>query len=115
MSHAFQGNSLGRGPAPRVSVSRAAARRNWTPWPSRRRRVLNRVKKQLLTEDPRLYSMFAFFTKLTREDAIPPAERIETGPRRLLRVALAGRRRHLLDQACTEGKRRGQRDQIREQ
>jgi hypothetical protein len=73
-------------------------------WPGRQQRLLNRVNKQLLADDPRLDSMFAFFTKLTREDAMPPAERIEAGPQRLLRVALAGRRGHLHDQASTEGK-----------
>lgn len=84
-------------PAPR---DRMAAMR----WPSRQQKVLNRVKKQLLTDDHHLESMLAFSTKLTREDAMPPAERIEAGPQRLLRAVLAGQRGHLHDQTSTKGK-----------
>lgn len=52
--------------------------------------VLNRIEKRLLADDLRLGSLFAVFSRLTREDAMPAAERIEIGPRR----------RHLPPQQC---------------
>jgi hypothetical protein len=70
-------------------------------WPGRQRRVLNRTEKMLLADDPLLGLLFAVFTRLTREDAIPLAERVEAGPGRLLRAALArgGQRRRARDRA----------------
>ena len=55
-------------------------------WPSRQRRVLNRTGKMLLADDLRLGSLFAVFAGLTREDAVPTAERVEAGPGHLLRA-----------------------------
>src|ERR1700749_4918728 len=62
-------------------------------WPGRQRKVLDRVRQQLLAEDPRLAWMLASFARLTPDDAMPAAKRIETGPQRLLRVARNSRRR----------------------
>lgn len=62
-------------------------------WPGRQRWVLNRIEKRLLAEDRHLGSRFAVFARLTREDAMPAAERIEAGPMRRLRSALPGRHR----------------------
>jgi hypothetical protein len=72
--------------------------------PGRQQRALKRIKKQLLDGDPRLDSMFSFFTQLTLEDPMPPAERIEAGPQRLLGLALAGRRRRLRSHASAPSK-----------
>jgi hypothetical protein len=71
-------------------------------WPGRQRRVLSRLEKRLLVEDRRLGSMFAFFTKLSRGEAMPATEQIEAGPLCLLRVALAGRSRRLHEQASAK-------------
>jgi hypothetical protein len=59
----------------------------------------------LLAGDPRLGSLFAVFTRLTREDAMPLAERAGAGPGRLLRAALARsrQRRRAGDRGCGQG------------
>jgi hypothetical protein len=61
-------------------------------WFGRQQRVLNRIEKRLLADDRRLGALFAVFTRLTREDAMPAAERIKAGQRRRLRSALVRRR-----------------------
>jgi hypothetical protein len=72
-------------------------------WSSRQRRLLNRIEKTLLADDLRLGSLFAVFTRLTREDAMHPAERVEAGPGHLLRAAFAHRRRRAGDRASAAG------------
>jgi len=62
-------------------------------WPGRQQRVLDRIEKRLLGDDLRLGSLFAVFTRLAPEDAMPPTERVEAGPGRLLSAAPACRRR----------------------
>jgi hypothetical protein len=62
-------------------------------WASRQRRALNRTEKTLLADDLRLGSLSAVFTRLTREDVMPPAEQVEAGPGHLLRAAVAYTRR----------------------
>jgi hypothetical protein len=47
----------------------------------RQRRLLKRTEKMLRADDPRLGSLFAYFTGLTRGEAMPAGERIETRPR----------------------------------
>jgi hypothetical protein len=69
-------------PLPR-GVSRAA----------RQQRALDRIEKTLLADDLPLGSLFAVFTRLTLEDAMPRTERVEAGPRHPLRSAFARRRR----------------------
>jgi hypothetical protein len=49
-------------------------------WPGRQQRVLDRIEKRLLGDDLRLGSLFAVFTRLASEDAMPPTERVEAGP-----------------------------------
>jgi len=49
--------------------------------PGRQRRLLKRTEKRLLADDPRLGSLFAYFAGLTRHEAMPTAERIESRPR----------------------------------
>ena len=56
-------------------------------WPGRQRRALRRTEKQLLAADLHLDSMYAVFTRLSGTDAMPLTEQIESGPRRLLRLA----------------------------
>lgn len=70
-----------------------ATRMAATRWPGRQQKVLNRVRQQLLAEDPRLARVLASFARLAPDDAMPAAERIEAGPQRLLRVGRNGRRR----------------------
>ena len=48
--------------------------------PGRQRRLLKRTEKMLLAEDPRLGSLFAYFTGLTGREAMPATERIEPRP-----------------------------------
>jgi Protein of unknown function (DUF3040) len=45
-----------------------------------RRRVLDRIEKSLLADDPDLVSLFAVFTRLTRQEAMPGTE--QARPRR---------------------------------
>ena len=52
--------------------------------PGGERRALDRIGRRLAAEDPRLGLRFAFFTKLTRHDAMPATEQV---PRRLQRFA----------------------------
>ena len=49
--------------------------------PGRQRRLLKRTEKRLLADDPRLGSLFAYFTGLTRHEVMPTAEQIESRPR----------------------------------
>src|ERR1700722_5417281 len=72
-------------------------------WPGRQRRVLNRIEKTLLADDLRLGSLFAVFTRLAGEDAMPTAERVEAGPGHLLRAAFARRRRRAGDRVSAAG------------
>ena len=46
-------------------------------------RVLDRIENALEGGEPRLRTMFAIFTRLTRDDAVPPTEAIQ--PRKRLR------------------------------
>jgi len=41
--------------------------------PARQQQVLDRIEDSLHACDPRLRSMFAISTKLTREEGMPPA------------------------------------------
>ena len=50
--------------------------------PGRRRRTLNQIAQALVAEDPGLGLRFAFFTRLTRHEAMPGIEQV---PRRLQR------------------------------
>jgi hypothetical protein len=53
-------------------------------------RSLDRIESTLLVDDLRLGSLFAIFTRLARDEAMPSIERITAGPRlRRLRPALA--------------------------
>jgi len=54
--------------------------------------LLNGIDRALKTRDPRLASMFAIFTQLTKDDGPPRAERLEPGPslrHRLLDTGMA--------------------------
>jgi hypothetical protein len=62
-------------------------------WPGRQRRLLSRTEKRLRADDPRLGSLFAYFTGLTRGEAMPAAERIETRRRSAPRPFPVGRDR----------------------
>jgi hypothetical protein len=48
--------------------------------PACQQRVLDRIEHSLHACDPRLRSMFAIFTKLTREEEMPPLEELEPWP-----------------------------------
>ena len=50
--------------------------------PGRRQRALDRIGRRLVAEDPGLGLRFAFFTRLTRHEAMPGIEQV---PRRLQR------------------------------
>jgi hypothetical protein len=53
-------------------------------------RSLDRIESTLLVDDLRLGSLFAIFTRLARDEAMPLTERVTAGPwRRRLRPALA--------------------------
>jgi hypothetical protein len=52
--------------------------------PARQQRVLGGIEQALLADDPRLRSLFAFFTSLTRHDAMPGTEQITPGLRQPL-------------------------------
>ncbi len=52
--------------------------------PGGQQRALDRIGHRLATEDPRLSLRFAFFTTLTRHEAMPATEQV---PRRLQRFA----------------------------
>jgi hypothetical protein len=63
--------------------------------PARQQRVLGRIEHSLHADDPRLRSMFAIFTKLTRGQQMPRLELLESRswPRRYWRQRLTRRRR----------------------
>ena len=64
-------------------------------WPGRQQWALNRTARSLRADDPRLGSLFAYFTGLTRGEAMPTAERIENRLRPKRRPAPGRRgRRH---------------------
>jgi hypothetical protein len=52
-------------------------------------RSLDRIERTLLDDDLRLGSLFAIFTRLAREEAMPTTERVTAGPWQRLRPALA--------------------------
>ncbi|HLK78059.1 MAG TPA: hypothetical protein VKU77_30980 [Streptosporangiaceae bacterium] len=53
--------------------------------PVSEQRVLDRIENALEGGEPRLRSMFAIFTRLTRDDAVPPTETLRARTR--LRLA----------------------------
>lgn len=57
--------------------------------PAGQRRALERIGQTLAAEDPRLGSLFAVFTRLTRNEALPRTEQITGRLRQLLRPAAA--------------------------
>ena len=65
--------------------------------PACQQRVLDRIEHSLHACDPRLRSMFAIFTKLTREEGMPRLEELDhrTSPlwRWLKRLGRPGRQR----------------------
>ena len=74
--------------------------RSGRSWPGRQWWIPNRIENRLRADDRRLSSMFAVFARLTRAEAIPAAERIETahgawrrGPEPPARAAAAQGRR----------------------
>ncbi|MGO9221394.1 MAG: DUF3040 domain-containing protein, partial [Streptosporangiaceae bacterium] len=56
-------------------------------WPAGQQRVLDRIEKTLLADDPRFGSLFAIFTRLTWHEAMPTIELVKSGRR--LRPILA--------------------------
>lgn len=58
--------------------------------PSYQQSLLNRMDRALEARDPRLASMFALFTRLTRDDGPPRTERLAAGSglRRMVQVPL---------------------------
>jgi hypothetical protein len=57
--------------------------------PACQQRALERIEKTLLAGDPRLGSLFAIFTRLTRHEAIPGTEQVKPRPWQALQ-AFAG-------------------------
>jgi Protein of unknown function (DUF3040) len=53
--------------------------------PGHQQRVLDRIEGDLRGCEPRLVSMFAIFTRLTRDEGAPPAEPQRSGNRRRTR------------------------------
>jgi hypothetical protein len=53
--------------------------------PGREQRALERIEHRLAGEDPVLGSRFAFFTMLTQDEAMPPAEQLRCGRQRARR------------------------------
>lgn len=53
--------------------------------PARRQRALDRIEQTLVAEDPGLGSSFAFFTRLTRHEAMPETEQVPRRPGRVAR------------------------------
>jgi hypothetical protein len=53
----------------------------------REHRSLERIEEPLVASDPRLASMFAIFTTMTRNEPMPVTERVATRRRRWLRKA----------------------------
>ena len=56
--------------------------------PAGQQRVLDRIEKTLLADDPRFGSMFAIFTRLTWHEAMPTIERVRSGRQRLPVLAI---------------------------
>jgi hypothetical protein len=48
-------------------------------WPGRQQRVLDQIEKRLLGDDLRLGSLFAVFTRLASEDAMPRQNGLKQG------------------------------------
>jgi hypothetical protein len=46
---------------------------------SQQGRALDRIERTLLADDPRLGSLFAVFTRLTRQEAMPATEQVRAG------------------------------------
>jgi hypothetical protein len=44
--------------------------------PARQRHVLDRIERTLVAEEPRLGSLFAVFTRMTRHEAMPGTEQV---------------------------------------
>jgi hypothetical protein len=61
-------------------------------WPGRQRWILNRIENRIRADDRPLNSMFVVFARLTRDEAMPAAERIEGGSWHLLHKRLSHRR-----------------------
>jgi hypothetical protein len=58
--------------------------------PAGQQRSLDRIESTLLVDDLRLASLFAIFTRLARDEAMPATEQVTAGPwLRRLRPALA--------------------------
>lgn len=57
--------------------------------PARQQRALERIDQTLATEDPRLGSLFAVFTRLSRNEALPRTEQITGRRGQFLRPAAA--------------------------
>jgi len=49
--------------------------------PASQQHLLDGIAGELRTTEPRLAGMFAVFTRLTRDEALPRAEQLEAGPR----------------------------------
>lgn len=49
-----------------------------------RRRTLRGIERDLAGSDPRLATLFSTFTLLTRDEELPPAERLKAGHERML-------------------------------
>jgi hypothetical protein len=49
--------------------------------PTREQRALDEIEGDLRGREPRLVSMFAIFTRLTRDEGAPPAEPLRSGAR----------------------------------
>jgi Protein of unknown function (DUF3040) len=62
--------------------------------PASEERVLSRIETALLDRDPRLRSLFAIFTRLTRQEAMPATEQLRRrrrwSPQQAVVVLLAG-------------------------
>jgi hypothetical protein len=44
--------------------------------PGRQQRTLDRIERKLIASDPVLHSWFAIFTRLTRDEEMPPIEEV---------------------------------------
>jgi hypothetical protein len=52
--------------------------------PADQQRALSQIEQALLSDDPRLWSLFAVFTRLTRHEAMPGTEQVKAPLRQLL-------------------------------
>jgi hypothetical protein len=80
--------------------------------PARQERVLGRIEHSLHASEPDLTSMFAIFTKLTRDEDMPRLEALDAWPRpfwgcrqRLTRPRREGRAASSAGSACVPGAR----------